>query len=485
MSVKTPRYLGVMAHPAVGIRIPRVFLPGILAAYKKRNVAGGLMLSYGRETAPQYVIDSPAGTYEITMGHTGTSIREYLTLGAEMAAKENVVVEMEADHLTVTLSSAVAVKRISGIKEKIELTEEDIERSIQYIASEVEEAVSTGYVNFFTLDTCELIDYRADRLTGSELEKMFYGMYGKPAGDALISRYVNRRFKFIGASGKSFSVPISRQRAMQLALKYGRSLEAAQRLYSMLRRKVPWEFGIEIAFDETREITRIDELLFYLRELWELGIPVDYIAPNVGFEKKQDFKGDIRELERNVEAMSAVAEAFGALLCFHSGSGSTPYSGKGPGVYEALKKATSGNLKYKISGIYYELLMELLASYPAGSPQRSLYENIYEAVIEYLEREIERGGPLSSSLLRSQLKEYRELPREKAYDPRNSVFRYYSFLALNMRSPEGNRIFRDGIIGLYLDDKAFGSLVDREVEALTLRLIDGLGFTNNTLLLHD
>ncbi|RLE96617.1 MAG: hypothetical protein DRJ96_06095, partial [Thermoprotei archaeon] len=116
MKLETPMYLGPLPHPAVGIRIPEVLLEGILEAYKLRNTAGGLMLSYGRETAPEWVIDAPPGEYEITMGHTGTSIRRYLTLGAEAARRKGVIVEMEADHLTITTSSARAVKRISGYK---------------------------------------------------------------------------------------------------------------------------------------------------------------------------------------------------------------------------------------------------------------------------------------------------------------------------------------------------------------------------------
>ena len=37
-----PVCLGVVKHPAIGIRIPELFLPGIIGGYVERNVAGGL-----------------------------------------------------------------------------------------------------------------------------------------------------------------------------------------------------------------------------------------------------------------------------------------------------------------------------------------------------------------------------------------------------------------------------------------------------------
>ena len=481
MSMKTPRYLGVVSHPAVGIRIPEVFLDGILSAFKRTNTAGGLMLSFGRETAPEYVINAPPGRYEITMGHTGTSIRQYLTLGAERARKEGVIVEMEADHLTVTVSSARAVKRISGVKEVAEVSEEDVKRALDYIRTEVEEAASTGVVNFFTLDTCELIDYSADTLSEGEVEKRFYEMYDRAVGERMLDRYVNRRYVFIGSSERSFRITLPRLRVMRLALKYGRSLEVTKRLYEMIRGIVNWDFGIEIALDETPEITRPDELLFYLRELWEMRVPVDYIAPNIGFEKKQDYRGNIPTLKDRVERMSAIAKAFGSMLSFHSGSGSDPYSGKGPGVYEALREATGNCLKYKISGIYYELLMHILASFSKETPQRRLYEEIYDSVIEHLKEEVENKGPLDSPVLRKQLKGYYEGVSKggERYDPKADVFRYYSFIALNLKDESGRRRFREEIVNLYESDEDFKRIVNREVEGLTLRLIDGLRFFGN------
>jgi len=480
--IETPRYLGRLPHPSVGIRIPEVLLEGILNAYKKHRVAGGLELSYNRETAPKWVINAPPGVYEITRGHTGTSIESYLTLGATFAKRKGVIVEMEADHLSVDISSAQAVKRISGYKEEVKLTEKDIKLAIDYVKSEIEEAIATGYINFFTLDTCGLIDTSVEKLKESELEKRFYEEFNKTGADKLITRYVQRNYSFIGSSGQLFRVSIPKRRLMQIALKFKASLDITFKMVNYLRSKMNKPFGIEIAFDETPYVTREDELLFYLSELHVKGIKPDFIAPNVGFEKKMDYIGDLNQLKRRVEMLSAIAMSYDAFLSFHSGSGSNPWSGKGPGVYEVLLAATGGNLKYKISGIYIELLMELLSSYPKGSRQRNLYEEIFNEVYRYVKGEVEKRGPLDSPALRRQLAEYeKKFKKANPYNPRIPLFRYYSFIALNLRDKAGRRYLREGIVDLYENDNNFRAKVDKEVEALTSRLINGLKFTNNII----
>ena len=480
----TPVYLGVIHHPAIGIRLPQVFLKGILWAFKLRRTAGTLMLSYGRETAPEYVINAPPGKYEITRGHTGTSIREYLSLASKYALQEGVTVELEADHVTVSVSSVTAVKRISGVKAEYEISDEDVEKALKYIEDEVDEAVSTGAVRFYTIDTCELIRYEADKMSQNEVASKFEELED---WKEILRRYDGRRFTIVGESGRSYSFRFGRDDIKRVAVKYMRSIEVAEKVYRIFREKTPWEFGVEIAFDETPHITDPKEMLFYLNELWERGIPVDYIAPNVGFEKKRDYRGSLSELYNRVEVMSAIARRYGALLSFHSGSGSSPWTGKGPGVYETLLQATGKKLKYKVSGVYFELLMEILASQPSGSKARRLFEDIYGAVLEYVRKEVSSRGALYSDVLEKQLEEYEELVKRTGdpYITWADVFRYYSFLALNLRDKSGDRIYRRRLIELYEEDEALRNVINREVAELTLRLIEGLEFGNNIDLLSS
>ena len=478
-----PAYIGPVPHPAVGIRIPEILLEGILDAFKERRVAGGLMLSFGRETAPEYVIEAPPGVYEITMGHTGTSIKKYMTAAAEASFKKGVLVEIEADHLTVAPSSIAAVRRIYGGREWAVMSREEVEKSLEYIRSEVDEAVSTSYVNFYTIDTCSLINYAADKLSREEVRKEFWEVVED--GEEVLKRYIGREFVCIGELGVPYLYRFSEEDVMRLYLKYYRSIEVTAEIHRYIKSKMGKPFGVEIAFDETPVLTKGEDMLFYLRELWERGIRPDFIAPNIGFEKRKDYRGDLEELKERVDELAAISRSFGALLSIHSGSGSTPYSGKGPGVYEALRKATGGLLKYKISGVYIELLFEILASYPEGSRQRSLFNMIFDEVYEFIRRELEEHGPLDSPELREKVRTYedevaRGVRRER--DPRSDMFRYYSFIALNLRDSSGGRYLREALVKLYEEDEEFRKRYYQEVKALTLRLIDGLHFENNIVI---
>lgn len=472
-------YVGPIHHPAIGIRIPEVLLSGILRAFKKRSTVGTLMLSFVRETAPEQVINAPPGVYDITRGHTGTSIKKYITLAHEYAEDMGVLIEIEADHITVT-SPSKAVKRIVGIEVEYGLSDEELKEAIEYIKLEIKEAVNTGYVDFFTIDTCEMVDLNVNSMNLRDIEEKFRSFVPNEVAEGMMKRYLGKKFVFIGSSGRPFVLSFSKYDVMKLFLKYLNSIRLARQMYEMIKeemRRINRPFGIEVAFDELPEITKDKDLYFYLRELWELGIDVDFIAPNVGFKKRRDYEGDLKELHDRVERLSAIARSFGSLLSFHSGSGSRPFSGKGKGVYECLLEATNSDLKYKVSGVYIELLFKIMESYPRGTKPRKLYEDIFMNVYEYLKKSIEENRELASPLLEKMIREYESKGR-----PLNSeelFFKYFSFIALNLRDEEGKRYLRDSIVNLYEDDEKFRKRVDSEVERLTLHMIDGLKFGNN------
>ena len=67
----------------------------------------------------------------------------------------------------------------------------------------------------------------------------------------------------------------------------------------------------------------------------------------------------------------------------------------------------------------------------------------------------------------------------KRHDNRSEFFRHYSFITLNLRDDSEKRYLKEELIRLYQEDIEFRRLVDQETKELTLRLIDGLGFSNN------
>lgn len=478
--METPRYLGPVHHPAFGVRIPEVLLEGLFRALKRTATAAGVMLSYHRETAPEYVINAPPGTFEITRGHTGTSIREYILRSVEKARESKVVVEVEADHLAAVTTTVEAVKRISGAG-SAQAVVNSLDAALKYVEDEVREAASTGYINFFTLDACDYIDYRAERLTSYEVKSIFEQLYDDHK--EIIRRYTSHPFRFIAEDGSVLSLKLSEDSVARISVKLFHALKVIEKMNDILRRHIPWPVGLEIAFDETPHPTRVEEMLFLLEELRRRGIQPDYVAPNVGFEKRADFRGNLSELKQRVAQLASVARAYGSLLSFHSGSGSSPWSGKGPGVYRVLLEATGRKLKYKVSGVYVELVLHVLSRQPRGSHARRLYEEMYQAVIEYLEDQVKRKGELYSPVLERQLEEYAAHARAGDEYPIDAeVFRHYSFLAFNLREG-GRRIFRERLVELYREDESLRRVIDREVADLTVRLIDGLEFSGNIKLL--
>ncbi len=478
-----PTCLGVVKHPAIGIRIPELLLPGILSAYRQRNVAGGLMLSFGRETAPEAVIAAAPGTWEITRGHTGTSIRKYQTMGAQEAERAGVTVEIEADHLIVIGSSTAAVQRIAGYHADSHISEEELESSLSYNMTAIDEAAEVGVVGCFTTDTSDLFWLEADSLSAAQVRRLFEERFEAADRRRILRRYRDGR-TFRAPGGKRVSVTLSDTQARRLALKFQKSLEINARIYEYCQRKLgDRPFTFEISLDETADMTSPRETLFYLTEWKAMGLPCHYFAPNIGFGKRADFRGDLAKLETRVRQHHAVAQGVSrALLSIHSGSGTTPYSGKGRGTYGAILAGTGGDVKYKISGVYFELLMEMLAALPARSEGRRLYNRIFDEVLRLLKREVKQGGPLAQPLLVRQLEKYdRAIARDatKKRDPRAEFFRFNSYLALNIRDEDGERYFRDALVELLARDGEFRAEFDAEVTALTLRLIDGLHFENN------
>jgi len=478
-----PHFLGKIHHPALGIRIPEMVLPGMFASLRKHRTAATMMLSFGRETAPQAVIDAPPGSYEITLGHTGTSIRNYQNEAMKGARKYGVPIEIEADHLIVIGSSASAVKRIAGVHVSEHLSMEQLEKSLAYNFSAVDEAVEHGHVDVFTTDTSDLFWLEADNLSADELTRAFSKKFSAEKQSYYLQTFANKNSLFRTQTGKEFSIQLTEADVKRLALKFHDSIDVNQRIYEYIQSHIQNPFGFEISMDETAAKTGVEELYFYLKEWTSRGLPVDFVAPNIGFKKRADYDGALSDLENLTAEHAAVARSFdGALLSIHSGSGTTPYSGKGAGTYDALLRATGNQLKYKISGVYYELFMELLAGFPKDIEERNLFEQIFASVQKYLENEIEINGLLATDLLKKQLEDYHRAVQEnpeRALDPRADFFRFHSYLAMNFRNSKGVRIFRNKLTTLYQFSKTYREKVNAEVEGLTDRLIEGLAFEDN------
>ncbi len=467
-------------HPAMGIRLPDIVVPPILKAFKLRDVAGTLMLSYHRETAPTDVIES--GKY-VFLGHTGTSIREYVSKASKYADGYGVIIEVEADHVSLMSSPERAIKRITGGGFEYGLSDEEIKSSLNYIEREFKEVAEVGGVDFVTIDTCELIDLGIDGLSKEEIMSRYESEIDEGTRRELERRYVGRRFKFFLSNGELLEIKFSIEDVARLSLKFLKSIEYVPKVVDVIRKYLSGrEFGIEVALDEVPQVTKPKEMLFYLSELSRLGIDIDFVAPNVGFKKREDFIGDLSSLKGTIDELNAIAKSFGALISFHSGSGAHPYSDKGVGTWYAIREVTGGAIKYKVSGVYIQLLLEVMSRFPNGSEVRKLYEEIFDAVLNEVRRYVRGKVGLYSPHLEEMLRDYEVTVSKdpsRARDPRANFFRHYFFLFQALMDSRGVRYLREKLLDLYSRSEDLRREYEREATELTLRIIDKLGFQGN------
>jgi tagaturonate epimerase len=469
-------HFGKLHHPAIGVRIPEIFIQGIMNSLQKNRCAAGIMLSHDGETAPEEIIQSPPGRYEITLGHTGTSVRKYMNAGIRQARSSAVPIEMESENLPFVGSYGIAIKNIEGVRTPVLSGLSAIENSLRYNLTSVEEAISTGNVRSFSTDTSDLFIEEHMKLKMTAVRKRFLEVFDEETRE-FISKELVGKFRFKGSDGKTVRLELNREKTLKLAIKYSMSINVNARMYKEIENRMKHPFSFEISIDEGENITQTANLFIYLSMWRHKGLPLDYIAPNVGFEKRQDYSGDLKTLTNRTRALNAVANHFDTCLSFRHGGGYSPFLSKGDSVYETLLECTGHNLKYKVSGIYFELLMELLASHKKGTDAKILFELIFKETINFLKDQVLDKGALYSNQLKKQMDEYENENME--YDPRADVFRYHSYICLNFRDSKGRRYFRERLIRLYTDDLKFRKQVDIEMEAITSRLLDGLKFSNN------
>ena len=473
------RCLGSIPRLAVGIRLPDIVAPPVIKAFKARDAAGTLMLSYHRETAPSDVI---ASGKHILLGHSGTSITEYITKATNYADEYGALIEVEADHVSLMASPERAIKRITTGVFEYGLSESEIKESLSYIEREFREVSSVGGVDFVTIDTCELIDLGIDKMDGSEVLSVYEEKFDVDSRKRIEDKYVGRELRFISGNGEFYVLKFSREDVARLALKFYRSIEYVKVVYDIVKKYMPSrEFGVEVALDEIPEITKPKELFFYLNELKGIGVDLNFIAPNVGFKKREDYTGDLHFLEETIKRLHVIASSLGVLLSFHSGSGAHPYSDKGIGTWSTVRRATCGLLKYKVSGVYIQLLLEVMSKFPSTSEPRRLYEEIFDTVLDYIKRDIKSKSGLYSPELERIVNEYEEKVRKdpkEARNPRADFFRHYFFI-FQAVMVKGKRYLREKLLELYSRNDELRYRYEKEAFELTTRIIDKLGFEGN------
>ncbi len=228
--------------------------------------------------------------------------------------------------------------------------------------------------------------------------------------------------------------PLFRPDAADPAGRFGEAVEAAAVLYEHIASVKDGEpFDFEFSMDEGPALTTPEEQEFVLKSLAARGVRVTFVAPNVGFEKRRDYRlpDGLPGLEQRVRALAEQAASFGALLDFHSGSD------KSPGTYRAISRACGGKLKLKVSGILQLILAEVMEEL---APEQ--FREWWEWTLETARREQQQGSEVAREYL-SQLEERRAREGER-FGPsaRDPFFRDFSFAMVGARDASGGFLYR-------------------------------------------
>ncbi len=172
----------------------------------------------------------------------------------------------------------------------------------------------------------------------------------------------------------SLTLSFDEESLLRAAVKYGRAVEHAVRLYRQIERSLGGKaFDFELSVDETGQPTSPLEHLFIAAELDRRGVRCTSLAPRfVGaFEKGVEYIGDLVELEDHMARHAAVTRLFGGYkLSLHSGSDKFT-------VYGPAAGHTRGLLHLKTAGTSYLEALRVVARREPG-----LFRRIFTLSLE-------------------------------------------------------------------------------------------------------
>ncbi|AXK44319.1 tagaturonate epimerase family protein [Brachybacterium saurashtrense] len=216
----------------------------------------------------------------------------------------------------------------------------------------IDRGLEAGFV-MFTLDPGDHVADVTSGVTRADAEALPWDRLEDTLPD-LLRRYAGTTLD-VGHS----QIRVTEQDVLTAAVKYGRAVVDAMRLYRHLIDAAQHEVEIEFAVDETAWQTSFFEHHYLASELTRLGASWFSFAPRYvdGFEKGLDFLGDAEELRTNLEAHHAIAEQFGGYkISLHSGS--DKFS-----IYPLCVEATEGLVHLKTSGTSYLCGVEVVAAH--------------------------------------------------------------------------------------------------------------------------
>lgn len=231
-----------------------------------------------------------------------------------------------------------------------------------------------------------------------------------------------------------------------LSERYDAAIEAGVELYNYIKSIKNGEaFDYEFSLDEGPGITEPDELRYVLDQLTKRGVTVNFIAPNVGFEKRLDYRlpDGMPGLEARVREMASIAADYGALLDFHSGSD------KSSTTYRTISKACGGKLKLKVSGKLQLILSEVLADMDPD-----FFNEWWDYTLVSAKAEADAGSTVAAEYVKMVEERRRAEGAEFKRLPQDRFFTDFSFGMVGAKDEKGNFLYRDRFYSLKPDVQA-------------------------------
>ncbi len=224
--------------------------------------------------------------------------------------------------------------------------------------------------NFFTLDVAEYI--------------------GKPAPSNVIREFVQKHKNFIGKIKLPVlesSIYIKKSDIEESAKKYLTTIEEAKKIFMEIeKKKGKNNFIIEISLDESKEVQTPLELLIILIAISDAKIPIQTIAPKfVGeFNKGIDYKGNLKDFERDFELILAIIQFTKTKLILPKNLKISIHSGSDkfsiyPIINKLIKKFDTG-IHLKTAGTTWleEIISLALSSDEGLELVKEIYKKAYD-----------------------------------------------------------------------------------------------------------
>lgn len=413
-----PSALGPIKRLGVGNRMTTLLWHYIFKTARKKKIRANLIQnSVYRELAPAKTVLSKhpgdttylPGLGKLGVGHTGASIEGLWLYGVVSAMEAGFREDYGAD------ADHIPAKR--G-KEGIIKAKELIDCSRHY--------------TFYTLDTSARFNPEADTVPVEELNSGFDLL---PNKNKLLKRYSEKFSIKSTAMSEGIELSFNREEIMRIALKFRDSIEAIVELDKYIREiKSGEEYDLEISLDECSKLTTEKEMFFVLNELKFYDVKVTHSAPNVGFEKRVDYRlpDGLDGLRQRVSKLSAIAEHFGSILDFHSGSD------KSTDTYRTISEAAGGNIQLKVSGklqlIYAETLHDMMDDF---------FMWWWKWTLDYAKKEAEAGNKVADKYIETVEERKRKEGDNFKPSAEDAFFTNFSYAAVGVRDDNGRFLYRN------------------------------------------